>query len=205
MGIHRNGKVYAMADCNQATMFHLGNHYPADYPVAKGLAAVLNDPLTRDTSKEVTCGGHHAQGCSACPQGHGAGWCHADCVWVFGECVGRELAKKVQMQTPGTCCSGIREWDTMECFEGKDGNAAPQSAKCDVTGRWDPQHYMFDDAGRIMHSSGKCIGVGGRSLVATDCNMAPYWEQAESVAPRETQLYLAAVEREGLTEDMPSQ
>lgn len=35
----------------------------------------------------VSCGGHHALSCAACPQGHGAGWCHGDCKWSNNKCV----------------------------------------------------------------------------------------------------------------------
>lgn len=38
-------------------------------------------------AKPVTCGGHSAVNCAACPQGHGAPWCNVDCMWVSGACV----------------------------------------------------------------------------------------------------------------------
>ena len=34
----------------------------------------------------VSCGNHNAASCSECPQGHGAGWCNGDCVWLNDEC-----------------------------------------------------------------------------------------------------------------------
>merc|ERR1712179_174541 len=35
---------------------------------------------------EVWCGGHAAQSCAACPQGHGAAWCNGDCAWKNDQC-----------------------------------------------------------------------------------------------------------------------
>lgn len=34
----------------------------------------------------VNCGGHFSETCKACPFGHGANWCHGDCVWSWGSC-----------------------------------------------------------------------------------------------------------------------
>jgi len=42
---------------------------------------------------KVSCGGHEANDCGDCPQGHGASWCNGDCKWksglfgLFGKCV----------------------------------------------------------------------------------------------------------------------
>ena len=35
----------------------------------------------------VSCGGHFANTCSACPQVNGAAWCNGDCHWDFNKCV----------------------------------------------------------------------------------------------------------------------
>ena len=35
----------------------------------------------------VSCGGHFANTCSACPQGNGASWCNGDCHWQANECI----------------------------------------------------------------------------------------------------------------------
>ena len=37
--------------------------------------------------KGVSCGGHSAEFCSDCPQGHGLSWCNGDCVWSNNECI----------------------------------------------------------------------------------------------------------------------
>ena len=39
--------------------------------------------LQRRNSTKVNCGGHFAPSCFDCPQGHGAMWCHGDCVWTI--------------------------------------------------------------------------------------------------------------------------
>merc|ERR1719203_1045691 len=34
----------------------------------------------------VDCGGHYAETCAVCPQGHGYLWCNGDCTWAWGMC-----------------------------------------------------------------------------------------------------------------------
>merc|ERR1711990_336509 len=52
---------------------------------------------------EVWCGGHAAQSCAACPQGHGAAWCNGDC--ACAECP-QGLVKPGAMETvPGKMTS----------------------------------------------------------------------------------------------------
>merc|ERR1719221_1396875 len=41
----------------------------------------------RLAAADVSCGNHRARDCASCPQGHGEGWCHADCLWVGSRCV----------------------------------------------------------------------------------------------------------------------
>lgn len=36
--------------------------------------------------RHVDCGGHYAETCRVCPQGHGHNWCNGDCVWAFDTC-----------------------------------------------------------------------------------------------------------------------
>ena len=45
-------------------------------------------------SDVVSCGGHSAEFCAACPLGNGAAWCNGDCHWSYGECV---LKGKLQL------------------------------------------------------------------------------------------------------------
>ena len=36
---------------------------------------------------QVNCGGHKADSCDKCPQGHGKSWCNGDCMWTSqGRC-----------------------------------------------------------------------------------------------------------------------
>lgn len=37
-------------------------------------------------SGSVSCGGHFAETCTACPMGKGRSWCNGDCGWAFGGC-----------------------------------------------------------------------------------------------------------------------
>mmetsp|Transcript_153214 Transcript_153214/g.491332 ORF Transcript_153214/g.491332 Transcript_153214/m.491332 type:complete len:168 (-) Transcript_153214:58-561(-) len=39
-----------------------------------------------EPDRSVSCGGHRARTCRACPQGRGALWCNGDCVWVEDRC-----------------------------------------------------------------------------------------------------------------------
>merc|ERR1711990_345387 len=56
---------------------------------------------------EVWCGGHAAQSCAACPQGHGAAWCNGDCAWTNDQC---ELS--------GVSCGGHKASTCAECPQG---------------------------------------------------------------------------------------
>ena len=35
----------------------------------------------------VSCGNHYEESCQDCPQGNGASWCNADCVWKQNKCI----------------------------------------------------------------------------------------------------------------------
>ena len=43
----------------------------------------LGNVLDRST---VLCGGHRANSCRECDQGHGASWCNGDCIWADNKC-----------------------------------------------------------------------------------------------------------------------
>lgn len=60
-------------------------------PVKKKVVVVDDDDDNVQQSS-VICGGHSAPTCQECPQGHGAGWCHGDCVWCNEkeECMAKE-------------------------------------------------------------------------------------------------------------------
>lgn len=46
-----------------------------------------DDANTCPDARDVSCGGHRAKNCAACPQGHGRGWCNGECSWQNGNCV----------------------------------------------------------------------------------------------------------------------
>eukprot|EP00418_Pyrodinium_bahamense_P023430 CAMPEP_0179148548 /NCGR_PEP_ID=MMETSP0796-20121207/71896_1 /TAXON_ID=73915 /ORGANISM="Pyrodinium bahamense, Strain pbaha01" /LENGTH=181 /DNA_ID=CAMNT_0020849281 /DNA_START=64 /DNA_END=606 /DNA_ORIENTATION=+ len=51
--------------------------------------------------KAVSCGGHEASSCNACPRGYGASWCNGDCMWLRGECIPKlESAKRQDVASP---------------------------------------------------------------------------------------------------------
>merc|ERR1719367_1231524 len=40
-----------------------------------------------EVEDQVNCGGHKADSCDKCPQGHGKSWCNGDCMWTSqGRC-----------------------------------------------------------------------------------------------------------------------
>lgn len=61
--------------------------------VAIAVAASVLQDVRADIAKKhklphphVDCGGHWAETCTVCPQGHGELWCHGDCTYVFSNC-----------------------------------------------------------------------------------------------------------------------
>merc|ERR1712217_231934 len=171
-----------------------GNKVPENFPAPESINMILNN-VNKDTGskKEVSCGGHHAPSCHACPQGNGAGWCNADCAWVFGECLPRKKVEKLKFLPAGKCCSGIREWNSIDCFDELKSNG-PRASYCDVSGKYMDQHYIFEESGRIRHNSGKCISVGkNQKIKSADCEKATRWERIKSFLPEETKVYHASV------------
>eukprot|EP00435_Cladocopium_sp_Y103_P030968 s3310_g7.t2 len=136
----------------------------------------------------------------------------ADCQWVFAVCLSRAEASQVDAQEPETCCSGVREWNSLDCWAELTGHG-PETALCDITGRSTSQQFMFDDDGHIWHSSGECLGVNGEKLKKGKCATAekweiidsfePKWEIIDSFEPFETKAYKEAVVKYGLSADMP--
>merc|ERR1711865_72070 len=39
---------------------------------------------------------HNATIFSACARGHGATWCHGDCLWITGQCVDRMRVRRLE-------------------------------------------------------------------------------------------------------------
>jgi glycosyltransferase involved in cell wall biosynthesis len=203
--LKRHGRNYHLARCDQGTWFHEANWVPPDFPLAADLAAGVASGGSSSKDGEVTCGGHKAPSCAECPQGNGEGWCHVDCTWVFGQCIEKEpyLRRMAQRKTP-KCCSGIREWNALECLDTIDAHG-PTAYQCDVTGKNRNQQYIFDNEDRIRHQGGKCLNPDASrgKLVAGDCDKGARWEQIEGFVPEETDLYHEAVRRLGYSEDSP--
>jgi len=184
----------------------MANMIPPNYPVSNTALSDLEAAAgPGGGSGEVTCGAHRAPSCAQCPQGHGASWCHNDCLWNFGVCVNREKFKQAQVGHGNLKCgSGIREWNTLDCFDRLD-KTGPLPYNCDVTGKNENQQYLWDSSGRIRHFHGKCLVVDShKKLQAANCDeSATRWERIAEFAPEETRLYHEAVKRYGLTDDMP--
>jgi len=198
--IGRKGTMYGLKFCDHGdTDFHLSNWRPTGFPVPnRSLEADSSGP-----SKEVTCGAHKANSCAECPQGHGASWCHVDCAWHYGMCVSQSVKKKLdKSSTTPRCCSGLREWNAMECLDRLDANG-PIAYNCDVSG-WNANQQYFFDKGLIRHSSGNCLSVRNKyQLVSESCEKATKWEQIRPFIPEETKIYTDLVSRFGLKEDIP--
>lgn len=52
----------------------------------------------------VSCGGHFAETCEQCTEGHGEDWCHGQCLWMWDECI---------LPTSGD----LFIWFLVECFK----------------------------------------------------------------------------------------
>ena len=108
-----------------------GVDYPPD-PNWKGDGD--SDKAEVEDNPGVLCGGHRADTCADCPQGHGAGWCNGDCMWVGGsdgECV----------LTAVDCGNGIRASLCAEC-----GGAGTDKASCGGQCAWMSRSGVCRDA-----------------------------------------------------------
>merc|ERR1711920_1008028 len=128
-----------------------------------------------------------------------------DCSWVLGQCIATTEFKKFKLRQPKKCCSGIREWNSIDCWDDLEEATGPRASFCDVTGKWTLQQYIFDSSGLLRHHSGKCVDVAahGNKLKAAECKDADRWEQADAFEPVETKMYHAAVRKYGLSDDLP--
>jgi len=199
--ISRSGDHFILFDCHSASWFHLANLVPKGFPEVEDVESRATVDMGV-VAGGVSCGAHRAASCAACPDGHGAGWCHRDCTWSFGACIPAKALKLGQESR--TCCSGIREWNSMDCFDSLDSSGV-LAYHCDVMGSNLNQQYFFDRLGRIRHSSGKCLGPGSNDkLVPVACEGASTWYREGTFVPIETTLYKSGVQRYKLTDDMPN-
>merc|ERR1711962_1237505 len=61
----------------------------------------------------VSCGGHQAASCAACPQGKGAAWCNGDCNWINGNRVSG-LGVVTSPNYPAPYPNNLRRTETIE-------------------------------------------------------------------------------------------
>lgn len=54
---------------------------------ASVINAVAEQSVKAEAAQRVSCGGHEAASCAACPGESGGAWCHGDCQWAAGLCV----------------------------------------------------------------------------------------------------------------------
>merc|ERR1719203_510875 len=97
----------------------------------------------------------------------------------------------------GRCCSGLRAWNTEQCFQGVEGRGNAGTSICEVTGRNDMQHWALTEDGQLRRRD-RCLGVGsGNKLIESPCisfrskGGGRFTKQASRV-PIETQLYKKA-------------
>ncbi|CAK9012791.1 unnamed protein product [Durusdinium trenchii] len=191
--IAKTGGGLHLADCKAATKLHLANMIPPGFPHP--------DDFEAQPDHQVVCGGHVASSCAKCPQGHGESYCHMDCRWLFGECVPR-VATQMPKAEEAFMFSGIRLWNTIECFDRLDPTG-PILYFCDISGHNLNQQYLLDRKGHMRHASGHCVSADESRLRSSTCEDASLWEKIDGFVPVETTRYLASVRKYGLTDDVP--
>eukprot|EP00928_Gymnodinium_smaydae_P072736 TRINITY_DN56039_c0_g1_i1.p1 TRINITY_DN56039_c0_g1~~TRINITY_DN56039_c0_g1_i1.p1 ORF type:complete len:606 (-),score=64.37 TRINITY_DN56039_c0_g1_i1:75-1892(-) len=102
----------------------------------------------------------------------------------------------------GKCCSGIRQWNSMDCMDRLD-DTGPIPYFCDITGKNQNQLYRWDNSGVIRHGQ-SCLSQKDNHLAPTSCDIATIWSKVDAFSPEETGLYEAAVKRYGFSESTPS-
>eukprot|EP00971_Amphidinium_carterae_P187897 3729828-Amphidinium_carterae.1 len=199
--IHRFHEGYKLGSCTSATWFHLANRLPEE--LQQAVIADSQDDVEEPSTERVLCGGHYASKCSACTAGHDITWCHGDCTPVFGVCVKKQ---KLAAATKPVCCSGIREYKSLNCFDSL-GDGGPLSYQCDVTGMNSNQQYLFTHDGLIHHSTGKCLMAtkDNQMRPTKDCVERPelQWERIETFEADDMRLYREAVVKYNLSPSDP--
>lgn len=98
----------------------------------------------------------------------------------------------------GRCCSGLRAWNTEQCFAGVQGSERGKTTICEISGRSHEQLWHLKD-GQLRHPSQGCLGNGQlpHSLSVRGCRDidnkggARFTKEAVKI-PLETQLYQKA-------------
>jgi len=206
--IYRGGFNFMLGPCRTASWFNLANLRPDWFP-SDGQFSVADSnskPSLKSSPNTVKCGSHFAGSCAECPQGHGASWCNADCEWTFGGCAPKaKLLLRKPSASHRKCCSGIRHYGTMFCFDRLDATG-PLPYQCDTMGVNSNQQFVFHSNGIIRHSSGLClVATPDNKLAASDCSLPNItrWDKLEEYQPPEFKQYKDGVRRHGLTDDLP--
>jgi len=98
----------------------------------------------------------------------------------------------------GRCCSGLRAWNTEQCFQGVIGKGKAGTGICEVTGRNGQQVWALTEDGQLK-SRDRCMGPGDKDGTLTEAPCisfrskggARFTKQAVRV-PIETELYQKA-------------
>merc|ERR1712183_465592 len=98
--------------------------------------------------------------------------------------------------------SGIREWNTMTCFDRLDPTG-PLPYFCDIHGTNTNQQYVLDAEGRLRHFTGKCVILSSGNIRSGPCTDLTRWEIIDAFEPDESKLYRAAVSKYNLSPDTP--
>lgn len=94
----------------------------------------------------------------------------------------------------GSCCSGIRAWNTDQCIYSIK-NHAVQTYVCDIAGTNMQQQWSFD-GGHIRRSSrfsSTCITPSDGKVSSGSCRSEGVWQRKHTRVPIETELYQKAV------------
>jgi hypothetical protein len=93
----------------------------------------------------------------------------------------------------GECCSGLRAWNTDQCFAGEQGGGEKGiTTICDLSGADRRQLWVLNADGQLKKGS-NCLGPGSGSkpLKTSRCStmQSPVFRKVSVVVPVETKLY----------------
>jgi len=96
----------------------------------------------------------------------------------------------------GTCCSGLRAWNTDQCFQGMVGGTA-STVVCELSGLDQTQHWRWRD-GQLEDGNGNCMGPSAgtwsKALESGPClsfrnRGGARWTKEAVRMPLETEVY----------------
>lgn len=98
----------------------------------------------------------------------------------------------------GTCCSGLRAWNSEQCFQGGERNSKGATGICEVSGRNTIQHWSLHEDGQLRRRE-RCMGPGEKdhSLSEAPClsfrsRGGARFTKVHAKVPIETELYQKA-------------